>query len=561
MDEGPSGIARWIPGLQAARTYDRTWTRSDVVAGVVLAAILVPQGLAYAELAGLPPVTGLYTSIACLVGYSVFGPSRILVLGPDSSISPLIFAAIVPLLVGGDEHRAIALAGMLAVIVALIEIGLGIGRLGFVADLLSSEVQVGYMNGLALIIIVGQLPKLFGFSTDAEGFGPEIKAFVLEIDSTVGAALLVGLGVLVILLVLSRFTKVVPAVLVGIVTATVISAIFDLHAHGVATVGTLPRGVPTPSIPWTKWSDVGPLMVAAVGITLVSLADTIATSSSFGARRGEEVDPNQEMIGIGAANLAAGLLQGFAVSTSGSRTAVVEQAGAKSQLASLVGAGIVVALAVVLQLPARRSPPIRSGRRLDRRRALPPRSPGPGALRESSKECPGSLAGGQPGGHRLGSPAGDRHRHCSRRAPLLPSQLAAPRRGHRRSREPGGLARRRANTRTRARFAGIVVYRWESPLFFANSSAFRTQIRQVVRERHATWVVVQCEAMTDVDVSAAKMLEQLDRELNAAGVHMAFAEMRTRLQDLVRRYGLFETLDRDRFYPTLGAAIAAVGEE
>src|SRR5580698_10442307 len=205
------GLARWVPGIAAARTYRRSWARPDLVAGVVLAAILVPQGMAYAELAGLPPVTGLYTTIGCLLGYAVFGPSRILVLGPDSSISPMIFAAIVPLLVaGGDPHRAIALAGMLAVIVALIEIGLGVAKLGFVADLLSNEVQVGYMNGLALIIIVGQLPKHFGFSTDAEGFGPEIKAFVLQIDGTVGAALLVGLGVLVILLVLSRFTKVVP---------------------------------------------------------------------------------------------------------------------------------------------------------------------------------------------------------------------------------------------------------------------------------------------------------------------------------------------------------------
>ena len=440
MDEGPSGVAKWIPGLRTVRTYDRRWTRADVVAGVVLAAILVPQGLAYAELAGLPPVTGLYTSIGCLVGYAVFGPSKILVLGPDSSISPLIFAALVPLLAGGDEHRAIALAGMLAVIVAIIEIGLGIGRLGFVADLLSSEVQVGYMNGLALIIIVGQLPKLFGFSTDAEGFGPEIKAFVLGLHGTVGAALLVGLGVLAILLVLSRFTKVVPAVLVGIVSATVVSAIFNLHAHGVATVGTLPRGVPTPSVPWTKWADVGPLMVAAVGITLVSLADTIATSSSFGARRGEEVDPNQEMIGIGAANLGAGLLQGFAVSTSGSRTAVVEQAGAKSQLASLVGAGIVVALLLFFNF-ARRPPAIGLGCRVDRRRAFAPRSSGSGPLRKSPKERLGSLSGGQLGRDRLGSTARNRHRHCSRGAALLPPQLAASRGSHRRGAEPGGLAR------------------------------------------------------------------------------------------------------------------------
>src|SRR6516165_4135916 len=166
----PGGLARWVPGLRVLQTYQNQWFRTDLLAGVVLAAILVPQGMAYAELAGLPPVTGLYTTIACLVGYAVFGPSRILVLGPDSSISPMIFAALMPLLVAGDLHREIALAGMLAVIVALIEIGLGIGRLGFVADLLSNEVQVGYMNGLALVIIVGQLPKLFGFSTDASGF-------------------------------------------------------------------------------------------------------------------------------------------------------------------------------------------------------------------------------------------------------------------------------------------------------------------------------------------------------------------------------------------------------
>ena len=561
LGEAPSGVAKWIPGLRAVRTYDRRWTRSDVVAGVVLAAILVPQGLAYAELAGLPPVTGLYTSIGCLVGYAIFGPSKILVLGPDSSISPLIFAALLPLLAsGGDAHRAIALAGMLAIIVAVIEIGLGIGKLGFVADLLSSEVQVGYMNGLAIIIIVGQLPKLFGFSTDAEGFGPELKAFVLGLDGTVGAALVVGLGVLAILLVLSRFTKVVPAVLVGIVAATVVSAIFDLHAHGVATVGTLPRGVPTPSVPWTKWADVGPLMIAAVGITLVSLADTIATSSSFGARRGEEVDPNQEMIGIGAANLAAGLLQGFAVSTSGSRTAVVEQAGAKSQLASLVGAGIVVALllffnSLLADLPQSALAAVLIAAALSlldlealARYARVRRS----ALVLSLVASVGVIVFGVLPGiviaiilavllffHRSWQPHG-----------AVLGQVKGLEGWHNVGRYPDAQE-----------LPGIVVYRWEAPLFFANCSAFRSQIRQVVHDRQARWVVVQCEAMTDVDVSAARMLEQLDRELNAAGVHMAFAEMRARLQDLVRRYGLFETLDRDRFYPTLEAAIDVIREE
>ena len=181
----------------------------------MLAAILVPQGMAYAELAGLPAVTGLYTTIACLVGYALFGPSRVLVLGPDSSISPLILASITPLLVVGDPGSAIVLAGMLAIFVGLIEIGLGLGKLGFVADLLSKEVQVGYMNGLGITIIVGQLPKLFGFSTDADSFLGELKAFVDGLGQTHTATLVLGLAVLGILLVLPLFTKRLPAILVG----------------------------------------------------------------------------------------------------------------------------------------------------------------------------------------------------------------------------------------------------------------------------------------------------------------------------------------------------------
>lgn len=548
-------ISRWVPGIRAVRSYRRAWARPDIVAGVVLAAILVPQGMAYAELAGLPPVTGLYTTIACLVGYAVFGPSRVLVLGPDSSISPMIFAAIMPLLVaGGDPHKAIALAGMLALIVAIIEIGLGVARLGFVADLLSNEVQVGYMNGLALVIIVGQLPKLFGFSTDAEGFGPEIKAFVLGLDGTVGAALAVGVGVLAVLLVLPRFTRVVPAVLIGIVAATIISAVFDLHAHGVSTVGTLPRGIPTPSLPWTRYSDVGPLLAAALGITLVSLADTIATSSSFGARRGEEVDPNQEMIGIGAANLASGFLQGFAVSTSGSRTAVVEQAGAKSQLASVVGAGAVIALllffnSLLADLPQSALAAVLIAAALSLldlgalvRYARVRRS----ALVLSVITSLGVVVLGVLQGIIIA---------------IVLAVLLFFQRGWQPHGSVLGFVDELDGWHSLERYPdarehpGVVVYRWEAPLFFANCAAFRTQVRRIVADRPVSWVVVQCEAMTDVDVSAAQMLEQLDKELNAKGIHMAFVEMRARLQDLVFRYGLYETLDRNRFYPTLEAGL------
>jgi high affinity sulfate transporter 1 len=555
-----SPLDRWLPGVHAARTYERAWARPDVVAGIVLAAILVPQGMAYAELAGLPPVTGLYTTIGCLVGYAVFGPSRILVLGPDSSVSPMIFAAIMPLLVGGDAARAVALAGMLAVMVGLIEIALGLGKLGFVADLLSNEVQVGYMNGLALIIIVGQLPKLFGFSVKAESFGGEVREFFANIDQTVAGSLFVGLAVLAVLLILPKVTRRIPAVLVAIAGATVVSGVIDLHSRGVTTVGTLPRGVPLPAFPWTSFGDVGPMIVAAVGITLVSLADTIATSSSFGARRGEEVDPNQEMIGIGAANLSAALLQGFAVSTSGSRTAVAEQAGAKSQLASVVGAGVVAilllllnslladlpqsALAAVLVAAALSLMDLGALRRYYRVRRS--------ALALSLSATIGVIVFGVLQG-------------------IVIAIALAVLLFFRRSWQPHGSLLGRVQGiegwhsvdeyRGALELPDIAVYRWEAPLFFANCAAFRAQIRRIVRDRHPKWVVVECEAITDLDVTAAKMLEQLDRELNSAGVHMAFAEMRSRLQDLVLRYGLFETLDRDRFYPTLSTALSAIGDD
>ena len=554
-------VEQHVPGFGVARHYQRRWLRSDIVAGLVLAAILVPQGMAYAQLAGLPPVTGLYTTIGCLVGYAVFGPSRVLVLGPDSSISPMILAALTPLVVvGANSSRAIELAGMLALLVGVIEIVAGLARLGFVADLLSSEVQIGYMNGLAITIIVGQLPKLFGFSTDADTFFEEVKAFFSNIDQTVGRALAVGIAVLVVLLVLPRITRTVPAVLVAVAGATAISAVLDLSSKGVSTVGSLPKGFPTPTFPFTAVHDVGPLFVAAIGITLVSLTDTMATASSFAARRGDEVEPNQEMIGIGAANIAAGFVQGFAVSTSGSRTAVAEQSGAKSQLTGVVGAGVVVllllffnslladlpqsALAAVVIAAALSLMDISLLRKYARVR--------PSAIVLSLLTSGGVIVFGVLPGiviaivlsvllvfHHSWWP----HGAVLGRVPGIAGW-------HSLEQHPDG-----------EELDGIVIYRWEAPLFFANAGAFRRQIRHLVRERRPRWVVLQCEAITDIDVTAAEMLEQLDNELNQKGVHVAFAEMRGRLQDLTFRYGLFETLDRDHFFPTVKSALEAIQAE
>ena len=221
-----AGLERWIPGIGMIRRYQPSWMRSDLVAGIVLAAILVPQGMAYAELAGLPAVNGLYTTMACLVGYALFGPSRILVLGPDSSLGPLILVAIVPLAVADDPAELVVLAGMLALLVAAIEIGLGLGKLGFVADLLSKEVQVGYMVGLGVTIIMGQLPKLFGFSTDGENFVDDVRAFFGGLDERNRYTLAVGVASLAMLLILPRFTRRIPAVLITVVLSTALGVPF-----------------------------------------------------------------------------------------------------------------------------------------------------------------------------------------------------------------------------------------------------------------------------------------------------------------------------------------------
>jgi high affinity sulfate transporter 1 len=334
-------VEHWMPGVRVLRTYERSWLSRDLIAGIVLVTLLVPQGMAYAELAGLPAITGLYTTVMCLLAYAIVGPSPILVLGPDSSLGPMIAATILPLAAGSQE-QAIALAGMLALIVGVITVGAGVARLGFVADLLSSPVRTGYLAGLAVVILIGQLPKLFGFSTDADGLVAEAVAFIHGLDMTNAWALGIGLLSLGIILALKHFSPRTPGILVAVVAAIALSVLFGLAEQGVLVIGVLPQGFPLPVFPAVDTADLPLLFAAAVGISLVSIGDTISTSGGFARRAGYEVDGNQELAGIGSANLAAGLFSGFPVSTSGSRTAVAFQSGAKTQLTGLVAAALVL---------------------------------------------------------------------------------------------------------------------------------------------------------------------------------------------------------------------------
>jgi high affinity sulfate transporter 1 len=534
-----------------------------LVAGVVLSTLLVPQGMAYAELAGLPAITGLYTTILCLIGYFLFGPSRILVLGPDSSLGPMIAATILPILgSSGSPERAIALASMLALIVGAIMIFAGVAKLGFVADLLSKPTRIGYMNGLALTILIGQLPKLCGFSTDANGLISEARGFVhgLAHGEAVGAAVAVGVLSLALILLLGRLLPRVPGVLAAVVLAIAASSVFNLSDHGVSLVGSLPKGFPPLTFPHPV-SDFGLLVAGALGISLVALADTISTASSFAARTGQDIDGNGEMIGIGAANVAAGFFQGFPVSTSGSRTAVAEQSGAKTQVTGLVGAGVIVLMLVFVPGLLKNLPDATLAAVVIAASLSLADIPGTVRLwQQRPVECLLSIAAflgvallGVLEG--IAVAVGLSILNVFRRS-WWPYQATLGRvpgmRGyHDRGLHPEG-----------EQLPGLVIYRFDAPLFFANARTFRDQVRRLASSRsELRWIVIAAEPITDVDTTASDMLSDLDQELNAAGISLVFAELKDPVRAKLERYELIGPLDPDHFFTTLDAAVEAFREQ
>jgi high affinity sulfate transporter 1 len=557
-------VLRWVPGLQAISSYRREWLAKDIVAGVVLTTLLVPQGMAYAELAGLPPITGLYTSILCLLGYAVFGPSRILVLGPDSSLGPMIAATILPLIAAkGDAARAVALASMLALIVGAIMVLASVAKLGFIADLISKPTMIGYINGLALTILVGQLPKLFGFKVEADGFIGEAVGFVkgLANGEAVAAAAAVGIAGIVVILVLQHWLPKVPAVLIMVVLAIASTTVFSLADHGVSLVGVLPKGFPPLTIPDVRLSDLAPLFAGALGIVLVSLADTISTASAFAARTGQEINGNGEMIGIGAANLAAGLFQGFPVSTSGSRTAVAERSGAKTQLTGVVGAALIILMIVLVPGLFRNLPqPALAAVVITASLSL---ADIPGTMRlwrQRRMEFLLSIAaflgvvllGVLPG---IAIAVGLSILNVFRRA-WWPYDTEL-------GRVPGLAGYHDVHSYPQAEhLPGLVIYRFDGPLFFANATTFRDEVRRMAAaDPPPTWILIAAEPMTDVDTTASDMLEELDETLNAQGISLAFAELKDPVRRKIERYGLTRTINPQHFFPTIESAVAAFRRE
>jgi high affinity sulfate transporter 1 len=547
---------RWLPGLALLRRLRGPELRRDIVAGVVLAALLVPQGMAYAELAGVPPVTGLYATLVPLVVYFMLGPSRILVLGPDSAVSPLVAAAIIPLAVAGDESARIALAGLLALLVGALMLAGGLARFGFLTELLSMPVRLGYLAGIAVTVIVAQLPKLFGFSVEAENLIPGVRGFVEGLDDTNATALGLGVGSIAVIVGLRRVAPKVPAVFLAVVGATALVAVLGLD-DDVPIVGSVPAGLPALTVPDVSLHDLKTLIPAAVGIAFVAFTDTSILSRSYAARLRQEVDQNQELAVLGIANIATGFFQGFPLSTSSSRTAVAEDVGARSQIAGLVGAGVLAillivgtglvhdlplsSLAAVVIVAVLGLIDIGAERRLRRwRRSEFLLS----MIAFAGVAVLGVLWGV---GTAIALSLLDFIRRAWRPHDAVLGRVDNLKGYHDTERYPDAR-----------RIPGLVLYRFDAPLFFANADYFRERIRALARPGDARWIVVAAEPITDIDTTAGEILGGLTEELDASGIELAFAELKDPVRDRLRGYGM----DRDhRFFPTIGVAVATYLEE
>lgn len=552
-----TGWQRWVPGLQTIREYRSEWLSSDIAAGLVLTTMLVPVGIAYAEASGVPGIYGLYATIFPMLAYALFGPSRIMVLGPDSGLAAVIIAVVLPLS-HGDPARAIALASAIALVSGIVCIAAGVFRLGFITELLSKPIRYGYMNGIALTVLISQIPKLLGFSIESDGPLQNLLSIgqaILDGKANVAASVL-GVGTLAFILLLKNYQR-FPGLLVAVIGATVATGLLNLDQNaGVKVLGTLPQGLPGLAFPLITLADLQAVVIGGFAVALVSFADTSVLSRTFAARMRTHVDPNQEMIGLGAANLAAGLFQGFAISSSSSRTPVAEAAGAKTQLTGVVGACAVALLLLVapnlLQyLPSSALAAVVIAAAIglfefaDLRRifriqqwefwlsmvcfigvAVFGTIPGIGiAIGMAVIEF--LWDGWRPHYAILGRADGVRGYHDIARYPdarLVP---------------------------------GLVLFRWDAPLFFANAELFQDRVLQAI-ETSPTPVkrlIVAAEPVTSIDVTSADMLAELQHKLSSAGIELHFAEMKDPVKDKLRRFEIFDLFGGNIFHPTIGAAV------
>ncbi len=553
-----SGHRLWLPCLSVFRHYKLSMFYQDLMAGLVLATLLAPVGMGYAEASGLTAIYGLYATILPLIVYAVFGPSRILVLGPDSALSALIAASILPL-AAGNSDRAAELAGILAVLTGIIAILAGVLKFGFVTDLLSKPIRYGYMNGIALTLLFSQLPKLLGFSVDGSSLFKAAKGLYQGIASgkVNSAACLIGFCCLAIILATRKWFPRLPGVLFAVVGGTIAVILLKLDTTaGVSVVGNLPQGLPGFRMASLSMDEFLTLCSGAAAIALVSISDMSVLSRIYALRGKYYVDANQELVALGIANVATGLFQGFPVSSSSSRTPVAESAGSKSQVTGLVGAACMILLllyaprllyalpiaalgAVVISVCSSIIEISAVKRLYNLRRdefflsmvcfaGVAVLGVVEGIFISVGLALVGFIwRAWRPYSAILGRVDGLKGYHDIIRHPEA------------------------------RRIPGLVLFRWDAPLFFANAEIFRERVLQAVSKApyHVVWIVVAAEPVTDVDITAADVLAELDSELMANKIILCFAQMKGPVKDRLKKYGLFCNMGQEKFFPTIGQAV------
>lgn len=548
-------IGRFMPGLPALVRYDRAWFPRDFVAGVSVAAVALPIAIAYAELVGVPPVYGLYASLLPLAAYALFGSSRQLIVAPDAATCAIIAAVVAPL-AGQDPARYLSLTSALSMITGVFCIAAGLARLGFLTNFLARPILTGYLNGIAICVISGQLGPLFGFSLEPTGFFRLVWQFLSKLGMTHGPTLAVGVTTLALLLLLSRLAPKVPGPLVAVSLGIAASAALGFGEHGVRLLGEIPAGLPALTIPTIGEDDFEPLAMGAIGLALISYNSAMVTARGFAARNRYDIDANQEFIALGVANIGAGILQGFAVSGADSRTAVNDSVGGKSQVTGLVAAAV-LALALMfltgpigwLPLPVLSAVLIQAAMGLfDLKGLMNLRRVSPYEFRLCIITLFGVITVGVLPGVvvAIGVAIVQLLIRASRPHDAVLGRI------------PGtGIYRDSATYPGAEAFPGIVIYRFDASLVFFNADYFKTRIKTVVRDTPAPvrHFVLDAETMPFVDTTGAASMDEVYDELKAQGITMSVATAKSPVRTMLDRSGFTGRIGSDRMFPTVESAV------
>ncbi|MFG6102805.1 solute carrier family 26 protein [Leptothoe sp. EHU-05/26/07-4] len=542
-------------GLKQLLSYQSAWLRGDILAGLTVAAYLIPQCMAYGELAGVQPVAGLWAILPAMVIYTLLGSSPQLSVGPESTTAVMTAVAIAPLATPGGSDYAI-LAALLALLVGGIYILGYLTRLGFLADLLSKPILIGYMAGVAVIMMAGQLSKVSGVPTDADTVLGEIQAFVTHLSQYHGPTLILSLAVLVFLFVVQARWPNAPGPLLAVLLATVAVNVLRLDQLGVAVVGNIPAGLPQLNIPNLSMNEVTPLMAAAIGIAVVGYSDNVLTARAFATRNGYKINANQELLALGAVNIGAGLMQGFPISSSGSRTVLGNALGNKTQLFSLVAMVTVVGVLLFMRPVLSLFPQAALGALvIYAATRLIEMSEFVRLLRFRSTEFAlavittlGVLATDLLVGIAIAISLSvvDLFARVARPHDAVLGQVL-------------GLAGWHDidDWDDATTIPGLVIYRYDAPICFANVENFKRRAMAAIEaeQERVEWFVLNTEAIAEIDITAADMLVELHQELCNQGIVFALARVKQDLYSQLKRSGLRDLIGNERIYPTLKTAI------